>query len=659
MENGIIMSLTNTKINKLVDNTLVEPGIVEDNYKHIFESAIMGIYQFDVLDNKFLIVNPELARTLRFSNVNELIKEKDTLELLSVNHPKRRKILNLLESSDELYGYESELDLNGNKIWISENIRAIRNNGVIEQIIGSVKDISERKILIERLQVTKDDWQRTFDAIEGVIIILDKELKIRRLNKAALQEYNTFSDNPEGVFCTNLYKIGESHCNTCPARATILDLKPHTKEVEYESLGKTFLTSSLPIFDDSKEFVGVVFIAKNITEKKKLKIESERRLQQVILADRLKSLGEMVANVAHEINNPNNFVVQNISLLEKSWKLFQPIVDNYIISTATDDYEKKYYSDLSDEMIELIDSIKVGSKRISNVVSNLKGFAKADVDKVELLSINNVIKSPLKIIQSKINKSFNTFSLDLAENLPDIVGDFQKLGQVIINLIVNSIQARRTKVEHKMSIKSRYVERLNSIYVELYDNGHGISNELIPKLFNPFFTTRHDEGGTGLGLSISSEIIKKHNGIIDVHSIVDKGTVFKLFLPIENKQIKNLSSRMICIDNDDSIFKKDIVCFLGESRETMKRLSDTKILCEYLAYHPEIDVILINASIIEDISRLIKELLNINSLYELIVFKIDKKNMGKIERSGIKVVSSFDEKEIVNDINKTLNFISR
>jgi len=654
------MSLANTKIDELHKNgTTVNYDLGENNYKHIFESAIMGIYQFDVLEDEFLIVNPELARTLGFDGIEELLEEHEKLQLLSINHPNRKKILTLLENSDELYGYESELFLNGNKIWISENIRAIRNNGVIQQVIGSVKDISERKILIERLQVTKDDWQRTFDAIEEVIIILDKELKIRRLNKAALQEYNTFADNPEGVFCTNLYKIGESHCNTCPARATILDLKPHTREVEYESLGKTFLTSSLPVFDDAKEFVGVVFIAKNITEKKKLQIESERRLQQVILADRLKSLGEMVANVAHEINNPNNFVVQNISLLEKSWKLFQPIVEDYIGKTANEEYDQKFYSDLSDEMIELIESIKIGSKRISNVVSNLKGFVKADVDKFEIISVNKIIESSLKIIQSKINKSFHSFSLDFSGDLPNIIGDFQKLEQVIINLIVNSIQARRDGAQNKMSIKTRYIERLNSIYVEFYDNGQGISNDIIPKLFNPFFTTRREEGGTGLGLSISYEIIKKHNGFLNAHSIEGRGTAFKLFLPIENKKIGILDSRMLCIDNDDSIFKEDIVCFLGESKQTMNRLSDTKMLCKYLVTHPEIDILLINASIVKNVQELTRKLLEINSLFELIVFKIDKKYHDEMKKNGIKVVTESDEKEIINNINKILNYLSR
>lgn len=514
-------------------------------------------------------------------------------------------------------------------------------------------------ILIQELQNINNDWQRTFDAIDEVIIILDKELKIRRLNKAALKEYNTFADNPEGVFCTNLYKIGESHCNTCPARATILDLKPHSKEVEYESLGKTFLTSSLPIFDDNKEFVGVVFIAKNITERKKLKIESEKRLQQVILANRLKSLGELVANVAHEINNPNNFVVQNISLLEKSWKLFQPIIEDYIENSTSEEYDKEYYSELSGEMIELIDAIKVGSKRISSVVSNLKNFTKPDVDKFELVSVNKIIESSLKIIQSKINKSFDEFTLNLSDGIPNIVGDFQKLEQVIINLIVNSIQARKPNIKNKMAISSRYIKRLNAVYVEFYDNGHGISNKIIPKLFNPFFTTRREEGGTGLGLSISREIIKKHKGLLDVHSVVGKGTIFKLYLPIENYEVGSLSSRMLCIDNDDSIFKNDIVCFLGENKQNMKRFTDTTKICKFLHANPAVDILLINASLVDNIQDLTEKLLKVNPLYEIILFKINQFCSQPIRDNGIKIVYAKDEKEIIIEINKILNSLSR
>jgi signal transduction histidine kinase len=530
---------------------------------------------------------------------------------------------------------------------------------VIEKLNQVINSFDENDSVIQKLQIINDDWQRTFDAIEEVIIILDKNLKIKRLNKAALKEYDTFADNPEGVFCTNLYNIGESHCNTCPARATILDLKPHTKEVEYQSLGKTFSTSSLPIFDELNDFVGVVFIAKNITERKKLKIESEKRLQQVILADRLKSLGELVANVAHEINNPNNFVVQNISLLEKSWKLFQPIIEDYISNNTHDEYDKNFYSDLTNEMVELIDSIKVGSKRINNVVSNLKGFSKADVDKIEEISINKVLVSSLKIIQSKIDKSFGKFTLDLEKNLPNILGDFQKLEQVFINFIVNSIQAIRKKNKSELRIKTEIIDRLGAIYIEIRDNGQGIPNEIIPKLFDPFFTTRHEDGGTGLGLSISQEIITKHNGIINVHSIVGKGTIFKLYLPIKNRHLAILNSRMLCIDNDNSIFKEDIVCFLGESKQTMSHLSSTKILCEYLRSHPEIDILLINGSIVENISQLAKELLEFNPLFELIIFKNDNLSSNGLKKHGIKVVSSSTDKEIIIEINKILISLSR
>lgn len=634
--------------------------IDQNNYKLIFESAIMGIYHFDVINNKFLVVNPELARILGFEDANELMNEQNRLQLLNILNPTRIKILDLLDKADELYGYESQLIIDSKRIWISENIRAIKSKNKIIQIIGSVKDISEKKNLIERLQVTKDDWQRTFDAIEEVIIILDKELKIRRLNKAALKEYNTFTDNPEGVFCTNLYNIGESHCNTCPARATILDLQPHAREVEYESLGKTFLTSSLPIFDENEAFVGVVFIAKNITEEKKLRIESEKRLQQVIFADRLKSLGELVANVAHEINNPNNYVLQNTSLLKKSWNVFQPIIGDYLKNPNHDAFDVKYYSDLSSEMVELIDAINVGSKRINNVVQNLKGFIKPEVDSFSSLSVNEIIKSSLKIIQSKINKSFDTFTLDLGRNIPSIIGDLQKLEQVIINLVVNSIQARKNGIKRVLKITSRYVERLNAIYIEIYDNGQGIANDIIPKLFQPFFTTRGHEGGTGLGLSISYEIIKKHNGIIDVHSISSVGTKFKIYIPVEKSELGFLSSRMLCIDNDDSIFKKDIICFLGESRQTMKRLSGTKKLCEYLKVHPEIDILLLNASIINNIHKVVIELQEINPLFELIIFKAkNSTQLKRLNNIGIKIVEAADEKNIINEINKLLNSLSR
>lgn len=606
----------------------------EENFRLIFENAVMGIYKSTPGGGRHLSVNPELARIYGYENTDDLLESITNISnQLYVDKDRRKELLKGLHNENSNFGFESQLyRKDGQLIWISENAKAVKDaEGNVKFIVGTVKDITERKIAEEKIRQAKEDWERTFDSIDNIVVILDKSLKIRQMNKAA--ERNMVSENRdlELKSCVELFNCNETECLNCPARKTIIDHRAHSEEIENLYQGKTYHTTSSPIFDDAGKLQGIVFIAKDITEEKKLRQQAEYRLQQVIQTDKLKSLGEVVAGVAHEINNPNAYITTNLGILEESWRDLKPVVMQAFEKDINLAHSKDYYLDIIEETPEIISSIKDGSRRIKNVVGNLKDFARINsAGQKSDININEVVEKGLKIIGANVRRLVKTINLDLAEDLPLIKGHFQKLEQVLINLVLNSSQAITDKAVGKIDITTRFIKRLKCIVVQVRDNGPGIDEELIPKLFDPFFTTRRDIGGSGLGLSISYEIIQEHNGIIGVHSKKGIGSKFALYLPVENEK-PDLSPKILCIDDGEYVHNMLKIAFLEETDKFFGFISEAALIVDYLADHPEIDVIMMNIKYGKFSFELIKKIREIDPLIE-IIFYSDAEFSGKEEK---------------------------
>ena len=196
------------------------------------------------------------------------------------------------------------------------------------------------------------------------------------------------------------------------------------------------------------------------------------------------------------------------------------------------------------------------------------------------------------IVGAQMRKSVGQISINLADNLPEIQGHFQKLEQVVANLVVNSVHAIPNKKEGKILISTRYIDRLRSVLIEVKDNGKGIEPDILNRIFDPFFTTRRSEGGTGLGLSVSYGLVQEHNGIISVLSKPGVGTRFTVFLSVERDVKLNLRPLILCVDNDETVlnvFKRYFIHFENMYFDTTCK--PEKVL-EYIDEHPEVDIVI-------------------------------------------------------------------
>ena len=275
--------------------------------------------------------------------------------------------------------------------------------------------------------------------------------------------------------------------------------------------------------------------------------ELQRTQAQVIQSEKMSSLGQMVAGVAHEINNPVSFVYGNLQPaceyaqdLIKIIELYQKHYPNPIeeIAIEIEDTELDY---IKQDFLKLLDSMQNGTERIKEIVLSLRNFSRLDEAEFKQVDIHEGIDSTLLILHNRFKSKSNQPEIEIIKeyyNLPQIECYPGQLNQVFMNILVNAIDAFEDKIKQNNSftpqirITTTFSENSN-ILICFADNADGIPPEVKSKLFDPFFTTKEVGKGTGLGLSISYQIIvDKHHGKLSCESIIGEGTEFIIEIPI-------------------------------------------------------------------------------------------------------------------------------
>lgn len=264
---------------------------------------------------------------------------------------------------------------------------------------------------------------------------------------------------------------------------------------------------------------------------------------QLVNAEKMSSLGQLTAGIAHEINNPINFVSSNvtplkrdvedlITLFEETEKLAIESGDSNVSSKIEAIKEEIEYSYLREEIDELLGGMKDGANRTVEIIKGLKLFSRVDEDDLKKVNLEEGIQATLVLLNSHL-KHFISVKTQFS-NVPSVECYGGKMNQVFMNILSNGIHAiKETQREDGEIIISTKTEN-DLVIISIADNGIGIPNEIKEKLFDPFFTTKPVGEGTGLGLSIVFTIIEKIKGTIQVNSEVGKGTEFIISLPITN-----------------------------------------------------------------------------------------------------------------------------
>lgn len=332
----------------------------------------------------------------------------------------------------------------------------------------------------------------------------------------------------------------------------------------------------------------------DVTEEKRMRQESELRLQQMIQTHKLTALGEVVAGVAHEINNPVSFISYNIPLLEEIWSAVEPFVHRLDEIDPHRRNREVRPEEISRHMREIIEAFRIASNRISRVITNLKEFSRSDERSTRMkpLQVAEAVQGALLIVGGQIRRNVSTIEQRIEPDLPPILGNIQKLEQILTNLLINAHQAMPGgDRKGRIAVSARSIPRLDAVLLEVEDNGRGIPRENLGQLFDPFFTTRRDSGGTGLGLSISYGLVREHNGLIGVLSRPGTGSRFSIFLPAAGKTLPKILPSILCLGSDaEFLGTLKAVLVEAETWEAGPGIGVPSVL-KYLDEHPEVDTV--------------------------------------------------------------------
>lgn len=261
-----------------------------------------------------------------------------------------------------------------------------------------------------------------------------------------------------------------------------------------------------------------------------VRAEEQLRVQQeqLIHADKLISLGTLVAGVAHEINNPNNAIMITSETCSKMWKGFMSVLDEYCEALEEVSVGGLSVTEMKEEIGESFNRILRSSRRIKFIVEELRKFSRKDVGTpLEEIEINTLIQSSISLVENKIKKSTQNFHVSYGDNIPRLKGNYQRLEQVLVNLIQNACDALEDSTQGIM-ISTAYDSQNSEIVINVKDEGSGMNRETLKRIFDPFYTTKRDRGGTGLGLAVSANIVKEHGGTLTFTSQPGKGTHARL-----------------------------------------------------------------------------------------------------------------------------------
>ncbi|MEW6586996.1 MAG: ATP-binding protein [Nitrospirota bacterium] len=496
----------------------------------------------------------------------------------------------------------------------------------------------------EEIRKSKGLLQCALDGISDPLIMVGKDFKVRVLNKAATEYYRASREEVIGKFCYEVFLGRAEPCKPCNMGNALCGKKPVSfQRTGFQNPSRLEQVNIHPLDDGYAEGDVIIHIS-DINEQ-------AQNGNELILANKLISLGVLVSGVAHEINNPNNLIMLNTPILMDAWKSIEPIIENYYKENGDFVMGGLNYSEMRVELPGLISGIVEGSRRIKRIVEDLKAYARHDdTGPTQNVDVKNAIESSIRLVDNLIRKSTDNFSIECGENLPLIRGNIQRIEQVVINLIQNACQAV-TKKEQRISVTCLYDEKKNGVFIEVADEGIGIPEEAMPHIMDPFFTTKRGYGGTGLGLSVCSNIVKAHHGTIEVRSREGKGSVFRVFLPVSAKREP---VRILVVD-DDEILRKSMVGILEANEDYLVQEASNGAEAFLLMGHRLPDLLILDILMPDmdgvEVCRLLKEREELSKIKVIVVTGLPDSPKGKR-------VAGMGFKNIMSKPFKPMNFIS-
>ncbi|MGI6659072.1 MAG: ATP-binding protein [Dethiobacteraceae bacterium] len=453
-----------------------------------------------ILDAKQVMQNPEYNQATE--DVRRVLQEQEPYLVNSVEvhalpedaeivkHPLMSKVIFPLLVKDKTIGI---LELISQREFDEDCL------SFISQVADQLAVCLENMELYNEVWQHKHEWEITFSAVTDLLVFINEDLEIQKVNQAAKDFFTLKEEEIIGQKCYKMFYGRSSKCNPCLGEQVL-----QTKKTAYTQ-ARTRFNRILdiyvyPSYTEEDQPYGITYYAKDVT--------------RIVDSIKFASLGEMSAGVAHELNSPLTAIVGNSQLLLRETSEDNP-----------------HY--------QLVKDIHYCGVRCQGIIRNLLTFSRQDELSFEWLYLDQVFDKAYSLLAYQIEKSGIKVIKDISAPLPAILGNAQGLEQIIVNLLLNAKDAIEGKYGREGKVQTHGVIEVRTrvqpdkyVALDITDNGCGIDPALIPHIFNPFYTSKSVGKGTGLGLSVSLGIAQSHKGLIDVQSTPGKGSTFSLILPI-------------------------------------------------------------------------------------------------------------------------------
>ncbi|WP_427501601.1 DAHL domain-containing protein [Methylomonas sp. MED-D] len=396
------------------------------------------------------------------------------------------------------------------------------------------QEIGERLQAESWLRESEARLRAITDSAREAIVSVDAGGNLVSWNRGAALMFGEAAEEALGTSSQRFWMAIQAQLQA-EADATDRMINPITESLGIRRDGETFpIEVSLSHWTRGEERFSTAII-RDISARRQLEAVARQQELQLIQANKMTALGTLVSGVAHEINNPNQLILLNAGLLADIWSDALEILDDRYRAGGEFSLAGLPYTELRASAGVLIDDIGDGAKRIERIVADLKHYARPQTEQAgAAFSLNEAVERAVRLVKHLIARKTECFEIRLDSALPPLQGDPRQVEQVVVNLLINGLDAL-TDTDQTLGVATRRLDDEGEVCVEVTDQGGGISPEHIQQLCDPFFTTKQACGGTGLGLAISASLMRAHGGRLNFSSEPGRGTVAQAIFPVNSK----------------------------------------------------------------------------------------------------------------------------
>jgi PAS domain S-box-containing protein len=526
-------------------HALAEQRLAEESYRRLFEGSVDGIY-VTTPGGALLNANPALARMMGYDGPEDLIRSiGDVAQSIYVHPPARADYQHLMQRDGMVREFEYQVRRSdGAILWLSDSAIAVRDeDGEIIRYEGTVRDITDQRRAEDAVAEGRRLLQQVIDTVPAVINVKDKQLRYILMNRYMAGIFGIEPGDAIGRTTTDLMsRYGAQKTDDNDKRVLAAGRGLGFYEEEYlDSSGvvRHWLVNKLPLLNADGGIENIVTVALDIGERKrgeqemrKAKDAAEAALRNLretqnslIEAEKLAALGRLVAGVAHEVNNPVGISLTVASSLERKSALFAAEV-------ARGDIKRSSLTDFIEASRDASSQLVANLNRAAELITSFKQVAAdRNYSDQRIFDLGDLTEQVVMSLRPGLRKHNLALNVDCQPNL--MMNSYPgPYGQVLTNLFLNAVAHAFPEGKHgAVDIKVRESGKDN-VEIVFSDNGCGMSLDVRRRAFDPFFTTRRDQGGTGLGLHIVYNIVTNRlGGRLDLDSTPARGTQIRIILP--------------------------------------------------------------------------------------------------------------------------------